>query len=156
MRQLFILYMIIIGSPLSLFCQKDKGAIFGQFNTVLIYSNYTINYETKSLFSTSEKHNLMLTAGIGGWSTSAFNKNSGVVVNYGINYLFGSNSHLLEVDLNYQNHFDKGLKGQLIVFIGSTFRPFLGYRYQPKEGKVFFKIGTGWREVLQMGLGFRL
>jgi len=154
MKQLILGFVLLFGSFNS-FCQDNEGAIYGQFNTILIYSNYTLNYESKDIINQFEKHSLRFSGGLGGWTTSAFNKNSGTLLNYGINYNYGSKSHLLEFGLTYQNHFDKGLKDQPIVFIGSTFRPFFGYRYQPLERKLFFKIGTGWREVVQIGLGYR-
>lgn len=53
-------------------------------------------------------------------------------------------------------HFDKGLKGQSITYFGALYRPFLGYRWQNPDRKIMAKIGVGWYEVVQFGIGFKL
>lgn len=153
--KVFVIFITVLLSTIRLSSQEDKMSIYMQVNTVFVYSNYSLNLESFDFLKTKNKHSLKMTVGVGGWSTTAFNKNIGSILIYGLTYNFGAKNHLLDLSICSQNHFDTGLKDQGVVYIGSTLRPSIGYRYQPIGNHYFFRIGTGWREVFQLSFGWR-
>lgn len=134
---------------------QDRGNINMHIGTLAIYNTLSIGYEFRGFIKNVEKHQLKPVIRGGIWSASLINKNKGLQNSIGLTYLFGKN-HFLEFTSEYVIHYDKGLKGQNVVYIGSLYRPFLGYRYQ-KEGKnLMAKIGVGWKELVQIGIGYRI
>ena len=146
---------LLLGSAISQEKIKDKGNINIHFGTVLLYNTYSIGYELFDLMPNSERHSIKPVVRIGGWSASVSDKNSGVLSTVGFSYLFGKGNHLLEHSSEFVAHFDKGLKGQILTFIGGLYRPFLGYRFQPLDKKIIIRFGVGWKEVFQFDLGYR-
>ena len=135
---------------------KDKGNINVHFGTIIVYNTYSIGYESFNLLNNSDQHQLRPVIRMGGWGSSFTSKNKGAQSSLGVTYLFGKGDHLLEHCSEIVFHYDRGLKGQSIVYIGSMYRPYLGYRYQPRNKKIIAKIGLGWKEVIQFGFGYRL
>ena len=133
----------------------DKGNINLHFGTLVVYNTYSIGYESFDLIKNHEKHQLRSVVRIGGWNSSFSNKNTGMISSFGMSYLFGKGNHFIEHSSEIVFHFDKGLKDQSIVHIGSLYRPYLGYRYQPSNKKIIARIGIGWKEVIQIGIGYR-
>ena len=136
--------------------KKDHGNVNLHFGTLMVYSTFSIGYESFDFLSNSESHSIHGNIRVGGWNASISNKNSGVQSSLGISYLYGKKNHKLEFNSEFVAHFDKGLKGQAITYIASLYRPFLGYRYQPLDKKIILRFGIGWKEVVQFGVGFRL
>ncbi|MFT5820511.1 MAG: hypothetical protein ACI8ZM_001754 [Crocinitomix sp.] len=134
---------------------NDKGNVNIHFGTLMVYSTYSIGYESFGLLKNIGKHQVRPVIRIGGWQSSYAEQNKGVQSSLGITYLFGGKSHFIEHSSEIVTHFDKGLKGQSIVFIGAMYRPYLGYRYQPLDKKIIAKIGVGWKELIQIGFGLR-
>lgn len=133
----------------------DKGNIHFHFGTIMVYSTFSIGYESFNLIKNSKRHQLrpLLRAGV--WNSSFTSKNTGMQSSLGFSYLLGKKNHFFEHSSELVTHFDKGLKGQTIVYIGSLYRPYFGYRYQPIDKRIIAKIGVGWKEVIQIGIGFR-
>ena len=122
--------------------------------SLAVYNTFSIGYEYHDLMNAIDKHQLKPVIRGGGWGASIINKNKGVQTSLGLSYLYGR-KHMLEFASEYVVHFDKGLKGQSITYIAATYRPFLGYRYEG-EKKMIFRIGAGWKEVVQFGVGYKL
>jgi len=156
MKALLLIFFLVGTHQFSSAQSNDKGNIHLHFGAVVVYSTYSVGYESFDLLKNSTKHQIRPFVRIGGWNASIFNKNNGSLGTIGASYLFGRKNHFLEHSSAFVAHFDRGLKGKPITFIGGLYRPYLGYRYQPSEKKVIFKIGTGWREVVQVGFGYRL
>jgi hypothetical protein len=153
-NKIFILVLFLIFGSFS-FSQTNRGNINVHYGTVLIYKTYSIGYESFDFFTKSQKHHLSGLVRFGGWSASTSIKNSGLQTAFGISYLYGKGNHYFEHSSEMVFHFDKSLKDSGLNYIASLYRPFLGYRYQPLEKKFIFRIGVGWKEVFQMGFGYR-
>ncbi len=157
-RIVFIITLFVIFS-IRVFSQtgsKDKGNVNFHFGTIIVYTTYSIGYESFDLIKKIEKHQLRPTVRGGVWKSTFMNKNIGTQSSLGLTYLFGKGKHFFEHSSEIISHYDKGLKGQRIVYIGSLYRPYLGYRFQPPNKKVIIKVGVGWREVIQIGFGYNL
>ncbi len=152
---LLFLTFFLIQSSFTQESRRDKGNVNIHLGTILIYSTYSLGYEGFDLLK-NEKHSIRPAIGIGGWNANVFERNTGVQSNIGFTYSLGKKSHLLDVGSAVVFHFDKSLKGNGLTFIAATYRPYLGYRFQPVDKKLILKIGFGWREVLQVGVGWRL
>ena len=135
---------------------QDKGNINIHYGTIIVYQTYSLGYETFDLLKNSEKHQLRPLIRFGGWKANLTEPNNGLQASIGLSYLLGSSNHHLEFTNEMVTHFDKSLKGQGLVYISSLYRPFLGYRYQSENSKFIGRVGFGWKEILQLGLGFRL
>lgn len=139
----------------SLFSQiTERGNVNLHFGSLAIYSSYSIGYESPALLS-KDKHHITMNARWGAWSASILNRNNGSLTSVGGTYLFG-NKHCFEFSSDLVFHFDKGLKGQPITYIGTIYRPFLGYRWQNPENRFLVRFGFGWYEIFQVGIGYRL
>lgn len=139
----------------TLFSQmKERGNVNLHFGSLAVYSTYSVGYESPYLLS-KDKHHLTMNMRLGGWSASVLNKNNGSLTSVGGTYLFG-NKHCLEFSSDLVFHFDKGLKGQPLTYIGTTYRPFLGYRWQNPENRFLARFGVGWYEIIQFGIGFKI
>lgn len=136
--------------------QKDKGSLNIHLGTNIIYNTYSIGYESSDLVQKVEKHQIRPNIKVGGWQSSLTQKNTGIIASMGFSYLYGEGNHLFEHSSELITHFDKGLKGQSLIYIGTLYRPYFGYRYQPLNQKIILKFGFGWKEIIQIGLGFRL
>jgi|GEM_PF-4493379 len=156
---------LILCSSLLLLCSPVWGQSDGQFKkgsltlhlgTLAIYNTFSVGYESPDLLEKVAKHGLVARMGLGGWQASLFRANTGFQSHLEVGYLRGSGKHHLELASGFVLHFDKGLKGQIITYIGTLYRPFVGYRYQDPEKRFSFRMGTGWREVLQLGLNYHL
>ena len=150
---IFILFSGILNAQSEV---KDKGNINIHFGTLVVYNTYSIAYESFDLIKNIERHQLRPIIRVGRWSSSFASKNIGTQSSLGLSYLYGKGNHFFEHSSEIVNHFDKGLKGQPIVYIGSLYRPYLGYRYQPLDKRIIVKIGFGWKELVQVGFGYRL
>lgn len=133
---------------------QDHGNVNIHFGSIAVYSTYSLGYESPDLLKFTDKHQVRPVIRFGGWSSSYAEQNRGFQNSLGISYLFGASNHHLEVTNELVNHFDRGLKGQSVVFISSTYRGFIGYRYQSTNNGFLFRIGSGWREVVQLGVGY--
>ncbi|MBA2613063.1 MAG: hypothetical protein H0U95_13925 [Bacteroidetes bacterium] len=136
--------------------RPDKGNVNFSTGTVLLYSTVSIGYESPDLLKKSVKHSLRPLVKFGVWNARVATNNVGSQCSIGLSYVIGSTSHHFEHSSEFVSHFDKGLKGQPIVYIASLYRPFVGYRYDSQNNTFIFKIGVGWKEVLQMGIGCKL
>lgn len=136
--------------------KPDRGNVNFHTGTILIYSTVSLGYEAFDLLKKSQRHSLrpLLRAGI--WNANVFNRNTGVQCAAGFSYILGSGRHHFEHSSEFVSHFDRGLKGQAITYIAGTYRPFAGYRFDSKDQSFIFRIGIGWKEVVQLGLGYRL
>jgi hypothetical protein len=151
-----LFFLIVFSSVISAqSASKDKGNLHFHFGIIMVYNTFSIGYESSNLIKNSERHQLRALLRAGVWNSSFANKNTGVHSSLGISYLFGKKNHYLEHSSELVTHFDRGLKGQTIVYIGALYRPYLGYRYQPSDKRIIAKIGVGWREVIQIGIGYR-
>lgn len=134
--------------------ESAKGNVNAHFGTLGVYSAYSLGYETPTLLK-FDKHKFRINARFGGWSSSFTEKNNGSLASIGGTYLFG-NKHHLEFSSDAVFHFDRGLKGQTITYIAAWYRPFLGYRYESETSRFMGRIGVGWKEVFQVGIGYKL
>ena len=135
---------------------KDRGNINFHFGTVVVYNTYSIGFESCDLIKNKERHQIRPLVRFGGWNSSFASKNIGTQSSIGLSYLFGNGNHFFEQSSEIVSHFDRGLKGQTIVFVGTQYRLYLGYRYQPLDKRIIVKIGFGWKELIQFGFGYRL
>lgn len=155
---IFTITLILVLFSKNIYAQSessDKGNLNIHFGTLVVYNTYSIGYESFDLIKKIEKHQFRPVIRIGGWNSSFINKNSGILSSFGVSYLFGKRNHYFEHSSEVISHFDKGLKGQPIVYIASLYRLYFGYRYQPNNKKIIVKIGIGWKEFIQVGLGYR-
>lgn len=135
---------------------QERGNLNLHFGSVAVYNTYSIGYELFDLLKKSETHQISPLIRFGGWNSSISEKNRGFQSSLGVSYLLGKKNHHLEFTNELVAHFDEGLKGQNIVYISSLYRPFLGYRYQSEKNKFIGRIGVGWKELLQLGVGVKL
>ncbi len=158
MIKLFFISLLLLSGQLC--TAQDKPVDFGNVNihigTIAVYSTYSIGYESFDLLPATPKHALRLNGGLGFWSASLFNKNTGFQTNISAIYGFGQKKHLLDLGFGAVFHSDKSLKGEGLSYIGTLYRPYIGYRFQPHDKRIILKIGSGWREVIQLGLGWRI
>ena len=136
--------------------KPDKGNVNVHTSTVLLYSTISIGYESFDLLKKNERHSIRPLIRIGLWNARLATNNVGVQCAIGFSYVFGLKSHHFEHSSEFVPHFDKGLKGQPIVYIASMYRPFVGYRYESPSKPFIFRIGVGWKEVLQIGFAYKL
>ncbi len=136
--------------------KTDKGNINLHTSTVLLYSTMSIGYESIDLAKRSARHSIRPLIRIGVWNARLSVNNVGVQSAIGFSYVLGSKNHHFEHSSEFVSHFDKGLKGQSMLFIAGTYRPFIGYRYDSQNKRFIFRIGVGWKEALQVGLGYKL
>lgn len=158
MKNKIIFFLLLSLFSVSSPCQekmKDKGNINLHVGSMLLYNTYSVGYESFNLIPNLEKHSIKSVVRFGGWNANVLNKNVGALSSFGLVYLFGKGSHKLEHSSEFVTHFDKGLKGQKITYVGGLYRLFLGYRFQPVDKKIILRFGLGWREVFQFGLGYR-
>jgi len=134
----------------------DKGNINLQLGTVGVYSSYSIGYEFKDLFPKSEKHALRPQIGIGAWTAVFITANNGLQNYFSVSYLYGKGNHLFEHNSALVMIYDEDLTTDKMRLSTFVYRGFLGYRYQPKEKHIILKVGVGFYEVLQVGIGWRL
>lgn len=143
-------FLLIFMFNLKVFAQHK---FYVHVGTIAVYSTFSFGYESTSLIKL-KKHQLSLNVGIGGWHSSLIENNFGTQSNIGIVYLYGLNKHKLEIAYSEMFHFDQSLKSKNVVFIGRLSRPYLGYRYDTIDSRIYFKVGIGWKELLQFGVGF--
>lgn len=153
-----ILAIVFILFGASIYAQsefKDKGNVNLHFGTLIVYNTYSIGYEGRDLIKNIKKHQLRPVIRFGKWDSSFANKNTGIQSALGLSYLLGKEKYFFEHSSELVFHFDKGLKEQTGVYIGSLNRLYFGYRYQPLNKKFIVKIGIGWKELFQFGFGYR-
>jgi len=136
--------------------KKDLGYIDFHVGTLIVYNTYTIGYKGPSLIKSGTKHQLRPIISFGGWKSTFFENNRGSLASLGLTYWYGKEKHFFEFSSELVFHFDKGLKGQSLVSTGVLYRPFIGYRYAPSSKRLTAKVGVGWYELFQFGLGFKL
>lgn len=158
--KLYFLTFIAITRPFNFIAQSeskpDKGNVNFHTGTMLLYSTVSIGYEALDLAKKSERHSIRPLFRIGIWNARVATNNVGAQCAIGFSYVLGSKSHHLEHSSEFVSHFDKGLKGQPFTYIASTYRPFVGYRYDSQKKPLILRIGIGWKEVLQIGVGYKL
>lgn len=156
---LFII-LLVVTRITDIFAQSnpkpDRGNINLHTGTLLLYSTVSIGYESLDLAKKSARHSLRPLLRIGVWNARIASNNVGVQCAVGFSYVLGSKSHHFEHSSEFVSHFDKGLQGQQIVYIASLYRPFVGYRYDSQSKPFIFRIGIGWKEALQIGIGYKL
>jgi len=159
MKKNHIIFAFFVLFEFCSFSQKNRGNINVLYGTIIAYKTYSIGYESLDLFNTSiihsDKHHLSALVRFGGWNSTVSIENSGIQTAFGVSYLYGKNNHYFEHSSEVVIHFDQSLKGNGLNFIGTLYRPFIGYRFQPLEKKFLFRIGIGWKEALQIGFGYR-
>jgi hypothetical protein len=104
----------------------DKGNINVHFGTIVVYNTFSIGYEFPDLLKKSLKHTIRPLIRLGVWNSNLVHFNRGTQGTIGFTYVFGRTKHHFEHSSEFVMHFDKGLKGQTIVYIGSLYRPFIG------------------------------
>jgi len=134
---------------------SDKGNINMHFGTIAVYNTFSIGYELPDILKKSQKHTIRALIRLGIWNANLVHYNNGTQGAVGFSYIFGSKKHHFEHSSEFVMHFDKGLKGQPIVYIGSLYRPFIGYRFEAENSPLIFRIGIGWKEALQIGFGYK-
>lgn len=150
-----LLSFVAINMCTTIFSQiSEKGNVNLHIGTIIYYNTFSLGYESKSLLK-SNRHQLRTNVRLGMWTSSIFDKNKGSLTSLGGTYLFG-NKHYIEFSSEVVFHFDRGLKGQTLSYIGTTYRPFLGYRWENPERKILTRIGFGWYEVVQIGIGYKI
>jgi len=141
----------------SAICQEkdpvNKGAIQISAGTLYFYRVASIGYESPSLVQLRSKHTFKFSVNTGLWNARLSAPNTGTQINANLIYVFGEKAHKLEMDLGFTSHFDKGLKGQYFSYIATLPKFFLGYRYEQR--KLYYKLGLGWYEALQVGIGYK-
>lgn len=157
--RLFIFLIFVLFSSSTISAQNDaidRGNINLHFGSIVVYNTFSIGYESPDILKKYNHHQIRLLSKIGRWNTTLLNKNAGLNGTLGFSYLIGKKNHYFEHNSEVVFHFDEGLKDQGLVHVASTYRIFLGYRYMPKNKRLFFKIGAGWYELFQIGFGYRL
>lgn len=152
-----ILFMSLCFTPLLANSQENKafGAIQLSTGTLHVYRVLNLGYESPTLLQLGTKHQFRLAANAGLWQARLYNTNLGSQTNANLIYLFGGNAHKLEVNAGLTVHFDKGLKGQFLTHIGTLPKFYLGYRFEKTEQHLYYKVGMGWYEAVQLGIGWR-
>lgn len=135
--------------------EKDNGNVNLHLGSMFFYNTISIGYESLDFTKKLEKIQLRGNIKTGFWSASIVDANSGFQGAAGISFLYG-NTHKFEFSNDVVFHFDRSLKGNGLTYIATTYRPFIGYRFQNPEKKLIFKLGVGWREVIQCGIGFKI
>jgi len=117
---------------------QAKNLIYVESGHAIIALPIVFNYERK--LKQWDKSQLAISGGLGilplyGYAIGKVN----------MKYLMGSKSH----------HFETGL-GLFFDFEGDIILPDiqLGYRYQKPKGKLMFKVGTGFPQIISAGLGW--
>lgn len=155
---LIILLSVLLGTT-SIHAEEEptsgNGAIYAHVGTIHVYRTINLGYESPTLYQFGGRHQFRLLGDIGFWHARLFNVNWGVKSSIGMVYLFGAKASKLEINGGASFHFDEGLKGQLLGYMGTLPKIFLGYRYEKPEGRFFFKAGIGWHEAVQLGCGLR-
>ena len=152
---LLLLWMSFASLALAQDNHKDYGNIHLYAGTILITSSYSVGYEFPDLISSKSKHAIRPVIRFGGWYASLFTTNSGIQSSIGFSYLYGSKSHLFEHSSEMVAYFDRMSSNQSLTYMNILYRTFFGYRYQPIKNKLYFKVGIGFIEVLQVGFGYR-
>ena len=135
--------------------ERDNGIVNLHFGSMFFYNTVSLGYESFDFTKKLEKIQFRGSVKTGLWSASIVDANSGFQSAAGISFLYG-NTHKIEFSNDIVLHFDRSLKGNGLTYIATTYRPFLGYRFQNPEKRLMLKLGVGWREVIQCGLGFKI
>ena len=157
MTNKFLLFnFLILISTMNYAQTLDKGNFNIHYGTLLVYQTYSIGYEGFDLLRNGARHSVRPVLRIGSWSAALVGKNLGMQTAIGASYLLGKGSHKFEHSSELVLHFDKSLRSQSLSYIASLYRPFIGYRYEPAHIRFIARVGMGWKEVLQIGIGYRL
>ncbi len=135
--------------------ENDKGNVNIHVGTMLFYNTYSLGYESFDFTKNLQKLQIRGNVKTGIWSASVVNSNRGFQSAIGVSLAYG-NFHKLEFSNDLVLHFDKSLNQKGVSYIATTYRPFIGYRFQNPEKKLIFRLGIGWREVIQCGIGFNI
>lgn len=125
-----------------------------ELGNTIIYGTLSLNYESIDFLKNSDKHIAKFSVGAGRWSSDLWESNVGFQFNSNLIYLYGANSHHFEADLGLTYLFDNGLEKSKYAYISTIPNVFLGYRFQKPTKHFMFKIGAGWYELIQLGLGY--
>jgi len=156
MRVPLLFFLIFaIHSPFCYSQTSNKGLIYIQAGTLFVYSTSSLGYECPDFFKSIDVHSLSAFAGIGVWRSTFTSKTQGMQFNLGGSYLLGNKSHKLEIAYSYMFHFHNSLKSKKTNYVTGLSRPYIGYRFAPNNRKIIVKIGTGWKEIVQLGFGYR-
>jgi hypothetical protein len=146
----FIFQLISFGQKFPQF-----GSIHLNYGSVFVYSTKQLVYESPDLYKKNNLFAVQFIAGGGLWKASYTQESKGSLLTFGTSILLGKQSHFLEHNSSLNFHYGQSLKGNHAVFIGTLYRPYLGYRFQPKDKHLILKIGSGWKEIIQLGVGWR-
>ena len=135
--------------------EDEKGNVNIHVGTMLFYNTFSFGYESVDLTKKLKKLQTRGSIKTGFWTASIINANSGFQSAVGTSFAYG-NIHKIEFSNDLVFHFDKSLKHNGLTYITATYRPFLGYRFQNPEKKLIFRLGIGWREIVQCGIGFKI
>lgn len=135
--------------------ERDNGNVNLHIGSMFFYNTVSVGFESLDFTKKLEKIQLRGSVKAGLWSASIVNANSGFQSAAGISCLYG-NTHKIEFSNDVVFHFDRSLKGDGLTYIAATYRPFIGYRFQNPEKRLILKLGVGWREVIQCGIGFKI
>lgn len=136
--------------------ERDAGNIVINSGTSIIFNTLTIGYESPSLLGDLKKHKLRLGLHSGLWHASLFNSNLGVQIKPQFVYLLGNAVHQLEVNYGIALYLDSNIDEAGINYIGRRQTFYMGYRLKPKTHSLFFKLGAGYPELLQLGVGYQI
>lgn len=138
------------------FSPRDFGTLSVHGGSILFINTASLVLESPDLLDV-DNHHLRLNIGGGVFYAAFFSIEKGLQFNGAVEYYTGKNGNHFEVDLGIiaveQNNTDE------VDFFGmdvqASPRVFIGYRYESTETPVFFKVGLGFVEVLQLGFGYR-
>lgn len=136
--------------------KKSLGHVGIHMGTSIFYNTASIRYESPAMLTIGQHHSFGLHADLGIWQSSVSQKNTGLLNALGFTYLIGNERHCFEHSSSLVAHFDKGLKGQPVVYIASLYRGYVGYRFRFPSKRLYGKIGIGWREFIQLGFQYSL
>ncbi|MEO9531365.1 MAG: hypothetical protein ABJG68_13765 [Crocinitomicaceae bacterium] len=149
----FVAFLLVFESAMTQ--EKEKGNVNIHVGTMLFYNTISLGYESFDFTKNLQKLQVRGNVKTGLWSASILDANLGFQSAAGISFLYGNN-HKIEFSNDIVFHFDKSIKHNGMTYIATTYRPFIGYRFQNPEKKLILKLGVGWREVFQCGIGFKI
>ena len=133
----------------------DFGSLHLNYGTIFVYSTKLLTYESPDILKNNEILGINFNGGGGLWKASYSESSKGTMLNIGMSLTVGKGSHYLEHNSALNFHYGASLKGDYSLYIGTLYRAYLGYRFQPKEKHIILKIGSGWKEIIQIGIGWR-
>jgi hypothetical protein len=134
----------------------DSGTIFVHAGTIGFYASQSLGYESRDFLRGNYTHSVSAFAAAGRWHSAITQDNAGFQWNLGAAYALCFGSHAMEHRSLLAFHYDQSLKSNGLAYLGCRYKTYVGYRLHFARQRMVLRVGAGWPEFVQAGLGYRI